>query len=168
MIYTVTLNPSLDYIVDVENFQLGMTNRTCAEQIRPGGKGVNVSLMLQNLGVESIALGFVAGFTGEEICRRLAGCGLCTGFLRMAKGDSRINLKLRSVEGTEVNGRGPVLEPCHLKRLEEQLAGLAPGDVLCLAGRRRCPRGGRRGGRCGRAAAGRARSPPVPDQAEPA
>ncbi len=134
MIYTVTLNPSLDYIVDVENFQLGMTNRTCAEQIRPGGKGVNVSLMLQNLGVESIALGFVAGFTGEEICRKLAGCGLRTDFLRVAKGDSRINLKLRSVEGTEVNGRGPVLEPCHLKRLEEQLAGLAPGDVLCLAG----------------------------------
>lgn len=134
MIYTVTLNPSLDYIVDVDDFRLGRTSRTTAEQMQPGGKGINVSRMLKNLGVDSVALGFVAGFTGEEICRGLSDCGFNTDFIRVEQGMSRINFKLRTIEGTEVNGRGPALEARHLEKLAAQLEGLRPGDVLCLSG----------------------------------
>ncbi|MGM9613128.1 MAG: 1-phosphofructokinase [Butyricicoccus sp.] len=134
MIYTVTLNPSLDYIVDVDTFQLGRTNRTAAEQIQPGGKGINVSRMLKGLGIDSVAFGFAAGFTGEEICRRLSELGLHTDFIRVEQGMSRINFKLRTIEGTEVNGRGPTLETRHLDALAARLEGLRPGDVLCLSG----------------------------------
>ena len=107
MIYTVTLNPSLDYIVSVKDFKPGFTNRTDSELILPGGKGINVSIVLKNLGIESTALGFTAGFTGEEIVCRLESLGLKTDFIRLSEGISRINLKLKSSEGTEINGQGP-------------------------------------------------------------
>ena len=109
MIYTVTFNPSLDYIVSVENFQLGLTNRTSSEMLLPGGKGINVSTVLMNLGIESTALGFTAGFTGDEIIRRLEEMGVRNGFIQVGEGFSRINLKLKSIDGTEINGQGDVL-----------------------------------------------------------
>ena len=105
MIYTVTLNPSLDYIVSVEHFKLGLTNRTGFEQILPGGKGINVSIVLKNLGIASTALGFTAGFTGDEIIRELENTGISQEFIRLEEGISRINVKLRSIDGTEINGR---------------------------------------------------------------
>ena len=134
MIYTVTLNPSLDYIVSVDNFQLGRTNRTSSELILPGGKGLNVSTVLKNLGMETIALGFVAGFTGEEIEWRMEGMGVQTDFIRIREGMSRINLKLRSIEGTELNGAGPDIPKEKLRLLMEKLWKLKQGDVLCLSG----------------------------------
>lgn len=134
MIYTVTLNPSLDYIVSLENFRLGFTNRTASESILPGGKGINVSTVLKNMGIPSTALGFVAGFTGEEIIRRLEVMGVHTGFIRLTEGFSRINFKLRSVEGTEINGQGPVIGEEKTEQLMRQLEDLQSGDVLFLSG----------------------------------
>ena len=107
MVYTVTFNPSLDYIVSVEDFKLGLTNRTSSELILPGGKGLNVSMVLGNLGIENTALGFVAGFTGEEIVRRIEQMGVTSDLIAIANGISRINLKLKSIDGTEINGCGP-------------------------------------------------------------
>ena len=100
MICTVTFNPSLDYIVDVENFRLGLTNRTSAEQILPGGKGINVSTVLMNLGIPSTALGFMGGFTGEELVKRLKEMGVESDFIRIPDGLTRINVKLKSIDGT--------------------------------------------------------------------
>lgn len=134
MVYTVTLNPSLDYIVSVENFRLGYTNRTASEQLLPGGKGINVSVVLRNLEIESRALGFVAGFTGDEIVSRLEGIGIRTDFIRLAGGMSRINFKLSSIEGTEVNGRGPEIEENSVGELMRQLAQMQDGDILFLSG----------------------------------
>lgn len=134
MIYTVTLNPSLDYIVSVEDFRLGRTNRTGLELILPGGKGINVSTALRNLGIDSMALGFVAGFTGEEIVRRLEEMGVRSGFIRLETGISRINFKLRSAEGTEINGRGPRIRREETEALLRRLQKLEDGDVLFLAG----------------------------------
>lgn len=134
MIYTVTFNPSLDYIVSVEDFKLGLTNRTSSELMLPGGKGINVSTVLMNLGIESTALGFVAGFTGDEIVRRLKEMGVKTGFIRTPEGISRINLKLKSIDGTEINGMGPDISSENTQKLMEQLDGLSQGDVLFLSG----------------------------------
>ena len=134
MIYTVTFNPSLDYIVSVENFQLGITNRTSSELMLPGGKGINVSTVLMNLGIENKALGFVAGFVGDEIIRRLEEMGVQNGFIRIEEGVSRINLKLKSIDGTEINGQGPVISPEHVGELMKQLDRLGEGDVLFLSG----------------------------------
>lgn len=134
MIYTVTFNPSLDYIVSVEDFRLGLTNRTSSEQILPGGKGINVSTVLKNLGLESIALGFTAGFTGAEIARELQEMGVRTEFIPIGRGMSRINLKLKSIDGTEINGSGPEISEAKMEQLMERLRGLESGDVLVLAG----------------------------------
>ena len=134
MIYTVTFNPSLDYIVSVEDFKLGLTNRTSSELMLPGGKGINVSTVLMNLGIESTALGFVAGFTGDEIVRRLKEMGVKTGFIQIEEGISRINLKLKSIDGTEINGMGPDISGDKRERLMERLEGLSEGDVLFLSG----------------------------------
>lgn len=134
MIYTVTFNPSLDYIVSVEDFKLGLTNRTSSELLLPGGKGINVSTVLGNLGIESTALGFIAGFSGDEIERRLEEMGVKNGFIRIKEGFSRINLKLKSIDGTEINGQGPVISEEKVSRLMEQLRSLGNGDVLFLSG----------------------------------
>lgn len=134
MIYTVTFNPSLDYIVSVEDFKLGLTNRTSSELMLPGGKGINVSTVLMNLGIESTALGFVAGFTGDEIVRRLKEMGVSTGFIQIEEGISRINLKLKSIDGTEINGMGSDISDEKTEKLMEQLDGLGEGDVLFLSG----------------------------------
>lgn len=134
VICTVTFNPSLDYIVDVENFKLGFTNRTSSEQILPGGKGINVSIVLRNLGISNTALGFAAGFTGEEIIRRLQDMGIDSDFIPVEKGISRINLKLRSIDGTEINGAGPEIASDKVEELMKKLDRLGKGDVLFLAG----------------------------------
>lgn len=134
MIYTVTFNPSLDYIVGIDNFKLGMTNRTSYEQMLAGGKGINVSYVLKHLGFESTALGFLAGFVGMELKRRLASDGIQTDFLMLAEGESRINIKLKDIDGTEINGRGPDISPEQVAKLREKIRSLQAGDILILAG----------------------------------
>ena len=134
MIYTVTFNPSLDYIVSVEDFKLGITNRTSSELMLPGGKGINVSTVLGNLGIENTALGFAAGFTGEEIIRQVEHMGIRSDFIMVPDGISRINLKLKSIDGTEINGCGPEISEAAVAELMEKLEVLGEEDVLVLAG----------------------------------
>ncbi len=134
MIYTVTLNPALDYIVSVDDFQMGMTNRIQSEKLLPGGKGLNVSILLHNLGLPSIALGFVAGFIGDEIRRRFEALGGSQQFIRLPEGCSRINVKMQSADGTEINGKGPFINEICLEQLKSQLDSLKEGDVLILSG----------------------------------
>lgn len=134
MIYTVTFNPSMDYIVSMDAFKTGRTNRTREEQLLPGGKGINVSIVLKNLGIQSTALGFIAGFTGEEIEKRLTRMGIATGFLPLADGCSRINVKFKQMDGTEINGRGPEIPSQKERELTDRLAALKEGDVLFLSG----------------------------------
>ena len=134
MIYTVTFNPSLDYIVAVEDFKLGLTNRTSSELMLPGGKGINVSTVLMNLGIENTALGFTAGFVGDEIVRRLEEMGVKSDFIKISEGVSRINLKLKSIDGTEINGMGPEISTDKVQELMDRLDSLGEGDVLFLAG----------------------------------
>ena len=134
MIYTVTFNPSLDYIVSVDNFTCGIVNRTTDEIIFPGGKGINVSMVLKNLGFENTALGFLAGFTGNRIQDLLEEKGVRKDFITVEKGISRINVKLRSNEETEINGQGPAIAEADIKKLYEKLDTLSDGDILVLAG----------------------------------
>ena len=134
MIYTVTFNPALDYVVRVDHFTLGAVNRTEQESIYYGGKGLNVSAVLWALGYENTALGFVAGFTGEEIWRGVKGLGFGADFIRVKKGLSRINVKLKSQEETEINGMGPEITGEDVKQLFEKLDHLAEGDMLVLSG----------------------------------
>lgn len=134
MIYTITFNPSLDYIVGVEDFRLGMTNRTSYEQMLPGGKGINVSYVLKHLGVRSTALGFLAGFIGEAIKSQLAEDGIDTDFLMLENGVSRINVKLKNIDGTEINGAGPTIPADKVRELRDKIHHLKTGDMLVLAG----------------------------------
>jgi len=134
LIYTITFNPALDYIVSVDEFTLGKTNRTSEETLFPGGKGINVSIVLKNLGISSTALGFIAGFTGREIAEKLEKLGCVTDFIEIPNGFSRINMKLKNVEGTEINGQGPCIDNNNLNQLFEQLDKLKEEDILVLAG----------------------------------
>lgn len=134
MVYTVTFNPSLDYIITVENFQPGKTNRTKSERIVPGGKGINVSTVLQNLRVPNTALGIVAGFTGEEIIREVECMGITSDFVKAGQGVSRINIKFQNMESTEINGSGPLICDSEIQELLRKLDCLKSGDVLVLAG----------------------------------
>lgn len=134
MIYTVTLNPSLDYNVTMGSLKTGFVNRTEEEVLLPGGKGINVSLGLHNLGVETTALGIVAGFTGEEIVRLVKERGVRADFIRAKKGFSRINMKVHHGEETGINGRGPVVGKEELAALYWRLDLLDEGDVLVLSG----------------------------------
>jgi 1-phosphofructokinase len=139
MIYTVTFNPSLDYIATVENFKIGIVNRTASETIYPGGKGINVSMVLGNLGIESRALGFSAGFTGDELERLLDERRVKSDFIRVSQGMTRINVKLysnaeTSNNETEINGQGPAISDKDICKLYEKLDMLKDGDILVLAG----------------------------------
>lgn len=134
MIYTVTFNPSLDYIVTINNFKIGKTNRTTSEQMLAGGKGINVSTVLTNLEIENVALGFVAGFTGREIERMAKESGIICNFITLEEGCSRINVKMKDFDGTEVNGMGPVIDEAAVGQLKKQLRRLTQGDTLVLAG----------------------------------
>ena len=134
MIYTVTFNPSLDYIVEVNNFELGMTNRTSYEHMLPGGKGINVSIVLNNLDFDTTAFGFVAGFTGKQICDMVSEYGINTDFIHVDNGFSRINMKIKNIDGTEINGMGPRISEDNLHSLVSKIDRLSSGDVLVLAG----------------------------------
>lgn len=134
MIYTVTFNPSLDYIVSVSDFKLGLTNRTDSELLLPGGKGINVSTVLQNLGIANTALGFTAGFVGEEVRKEVEQLGVKAEFISLDEGVSRINLKLKSIDGTEINGQGPKIPREAVDALMTQLDRLGADDTLVLAG----------------------------------
>ena len=107
MIYTVTLNPSIDYVVETDKLKIGEVNRSNKEELYPGGKGINVSLMLKELQVENTALGFLGGFIGEYIENALAFKGVNTEFIQLEEGFSRINLKIKDKAETEINGKGP-------------------------------------------------------------
>lgn len=133
-IYTVTFNPSLDYIVSVDDFKLGMTNRTTSELMLPGGKGINVSIVLKNLSLDTTALGFIAGFVGEEIKAQVEKMGIVSDFIPIGKGNSRINMKLKSIDGTEINGMGPEINKEKITQLFGKLDRLKKGDILVLAG----------------------------------
>lgn len=134
MIYTVTFNPSLDYIVSMNSFEMGKTNRTIGEQMFPGGKGINVSIVLNNLGIKNTALGFTAGFTGDQIEREVRKMGLLTDFIHLDKGLSRINVKLKDYDGTEINGMGPDIGQIDVNELYAKLDQLVADDILVLAG----------------------------------
>lgn len=134
MIYTVTFNPSLDYIVTVDDFRPGYVNRTSTELMYPGGKGINVSMVLKNLGFDNVALGFEAGFTGKEIIRLVSEAGVSHDFIHVDKGISRINVKIRSDKESEINGQGPLIEDSHINELYNKLDKLKKGDILVLAG----------------------------------
>ena len=153
MIYTITFNPSLDYVVSVENFLTGKLNRTKTEAIFPGGKGLNVSMVLSELGVENTALGFIAGFTGLELQKRLQDMHIVTDFISVKDGITRINMKLRSTaseknEGsladdvdvkaesneTEINGQGPIITEEELNQLMDKIHALTEEDILVVSG----------------------------------
>lgn len=134
MIYTVSFNPSLDYVLDVPEFETGKVNRASYENIMPGGKGINVSIVLNNLGIENKALGFTAGFTGDALKRLLEDKGVNTDFIQLKHGMTRINVKLRAKDETEVNGQGPFIKEHHISGLHEKLGYLDHNDILVLAG----------------------------------
>lgn len=134
MVYTVTFNPSLDYIVEVDHFKLGMTNRTSSQLMLPGGKGVNVSIVLSNLGIDNTAIYFSAGFVGDEITRRIQESGINADEIKIDEGCSRINLKLKTIDGTEINGMGPVIKQENIDQFFKKLDSLQRGDTLVLAG----------------------------------
>lgn len=134
MIYTVTFNPALDYVIKVNHFLLGTVNRTRQEAVYYGGKGLNVSAVLAELGYKNTALGFIAGFTGQEIERGVRGLGFQSDFIQVEKGMSRINVKLKSEEETEINGMGPEITKEDVLKLFHKLEVLKEGDYLVLSG----------------------------------
>lgn len=134
MIYTVTFNPAIDYVVKVKDFRTGEINRVYQEHVFYGGKGINVSVVLKELGLDSTALGFTAGFTGEAIERGLREQGIEADFIRLKEGMSRINVKMKSQNETEINGQGPDIPQEALEQLFDRLDRLTEGDVLILAG----------------------------------
>lgn len=134
MVYTVTFNPAIDYVVHTGEMKLGATNRSEKEEMYFGGKGINVSIVLRELGIDSKALGFTAGFTGEAIEQGLDRMGIDTDFVWLEHGNSRINVKIKSAEETELNGQGPDIDDKAITALFEKLDGLKDDDTLILAG----------------------------------
>ena len=134
MIYTVTLNPSIDYVVRLESLVTGITNRTTSEEYYFGGKGINVSCVLAELDLESIAFGFVAGFTGDAIEKGIRNDKIITDFIKLEKGISRINIKIKADDETEINCQGPHIEESELERLLNKVDRINDGDTLVIAG----------------------------------
>lgn len=134
MIYTITFNPALDYISQVENFQKGKINRTTNEKILPGGKGLNVSIVLKNLEIDNTALGFIAGFTGDELKRRIEQYNVKTNFIKVENGITRINVKISSNEETALNGCGPQITDDDLEKILKQIDEIQKEDIVILAG----------------------------------
>ncbi len=133
MIYTVTFNPAIDYVVELPELALGAVNRTSGESIHNGGKGINVSMVLKNLGIPTKALGFIAGFTGDALEQGVNAAGVATDFIRVP-GMTRINVKLKSAEETEINGKGPDIPDWAVEELFAKLGMISEGDYLVLAG----------------------------------
>ena len=134
MVYTVTFNPAIDYVVHTGEMKLGEINRAEREMMFFGGKGINVSVMLERMGIKSVALGFTAGFTGEAIEKGVEALGVGADFIRLNKGNSRINMKIKSGQETELNGQGPDIDSVSLEKLFAKLDRLTEGDTLILAG----------------------------------
>lgn len=134
MVYTVTFNPAVDYVVHTQEIRVGGVNRSESEEIYFGGKGINVSIVLSELGIRSKALGFVAGFTGEAIEKGVAEKGIDTDFVHLDKGFSRINVKIKSDCETELNGQGPLINERALDELFGKLDEIKDGDTIVLAG----------------------------------
>ncbi|WP_173460352.1 1-phosphofructokinase [Ruminococcus flavefaciens] len=134
MVYTVTFNPAIDYVVHTAEMRLGEVNRSSSEEMYFGGKGINVSIVLNELGTPSIALGFTAGFTGEAIENGIKAMGIKSDFVRLKTGNSRINVKIKAGEETELNGQGPHIDNEALEALFVKLDKLSDGDTLVLAG----------------------------------
>ena len=134
MIYTITLNPSIDYIVRLDKLTTGITNRTTSEEYYYGGKGINVSLVLAELDLDSTAYGFVAGFTGKAIENGIRNDHIITDFIKLKDGISRINIKIKAGEETEINGQGPHITEMELERLLQKIDRIQGGDTLVLAG----------------------------------
>ena len=135
MIYTVTLNPSIDHVIEMNELQEGIVNKVNIENFYAGGKGINVSKILKEHGVENIALGFISGFTGEFIKNNLEQCGIKNDFINVLNGYSRINMKIKTNENeTEINGLGPSISSSNIKDLFNQLEKLSSNDILVLAG----------------------------------
>ena len=134
MVYTVTFNPAIDYVVRMESFTAGAVNRTADERLQYGGKGINVSAVLRSLGVASTALGFLAGFTGRAVEEGLRAAGVNADFIYLSQGLTRINIKMKADQESEINGRGPDIDQAALEALYAKLDGLTAGDYLVLAG----------------------------------
>ena len=134
MIFTVTFNPAIDYLMQVGDINFGKTNRSITEEIHFGGKGINVSAVLSELRVDTTALGFTAGFTGEALEKAVGEMGVKADFIRLKKGNTRINVKLKGNEETEINAAGPHIEEDELNHLFEKLESIKSGDTLVLAG----------------------------------
>lgn len=134
MVYTVTFNPAIDYVVYTDEMKVGSVNRSKNEAIYFGGKGINVSFVLRELGIKSKALGFAAGFTGDAIERGVAEKGIETDFVHLDNGFSRINIKIKSGDETDLNGQGPTISDNALKELFKKLDGMKDGDTIVLAG----------------------------------
>ena len=134
MIFTVTLNPSIDYVVRLDKLTSGITNRTTSEEYYFGGKGINVSCVLAELGLDSTAYGFVAGFTGEAIEKGIRNDRIITDFIKLKHGISRINIKIKAGEETEINCQGPHIDDSELERLLQKIDRIANGDTLVIAG----------------------------------
>jgi 1-phosphofructokinase len=134
MIYTVTLNPSIDYIVRLDELKSGVTNRTTSEEYYYGGKGINVSCVLAELDLESTAFGFIAGFTGEAIEKGIKNDKIITDFIKLKNGISRINIKIKADEETEINCQGPHIDDSELEKLFEKIDCIADGDTIIIAG----------------------------------
>lgn len=134
MIYTITFNPALDYIAKVEEFKIGEINRTKKEKILPGGKGLNVSMVLKNLGIESTAYGFIANFTGQALKTEIENRGIKTDFIEVEEGFTRINVKISSEEETALNGIGPKITEEHIQKLLQKIEKINQDDMVILAG----------------------------------
>ena len=134
MIYTVTFNPAIDYVIHADSMKVGEVNRSHGEEVYIGGKGINVSLVLSELGIKSKALGFVAGFTGDEIISGLEKKGIDADFVRLKSGFTRINVKIKSAEETELNGKGPHITDGELLEIYKKLEAITDGDTIILAG----------------------------------
>ncbi len=134
MIYTVTFNPALDYIMHTGEINIGETNRSSSEELYIGGKGINVSLILRELGIESTALGFIAGFTGKKITECLSEKGINTDFVQLPNGNTRINVKIKGESETEINGKGPDISSDALSEFFRKINNLKDGDTIVLAG----------------------------------
>ncbi len=134
MIYTLTFNPAIDYIVRLDKLKTGETNRSVLEEMQFGGKGINVSYVLAQLGVESVAVGFAAGFTGDELVKMVKSNGINADFIRLNKGNTRINVKIKEQTETEINASGPKITRTAIKQLFQKLDLLESGDTLVLSG----------------------------------
>lgn len=134
MIYTVTFNPAVDYVMDIENLNIGEVNRCKNDEVQIGGKGINVSVVLKTLGINSTALGFISGFTGDYLQSKLNSLGVDTDFINLNNGNTRINVKLKSDDVTEINANGPIISKDAITLLYDKLNQLQDGDILVLAG----------------------------------